>query len=85
MNMSDSKKTYATQNAADTWFDQAGAYARREPAKAVVSAFGAGFLINMLPLGTLVAVAFALARPVLLVLGLLKVWELCPCKPQSKV
>lgn len=53
-------------------------FARQEPAKAVVSAFGAGFLLNLLPLGAiaavLVSVAFSLVRPALLFLGL---WKAC--------
>jgi len=56
-------------------------FARREPLKAVVSAFGAGFLINLLPLGAiaaaLVGIAMALVRPALLLLGLVKACELC--------
>jgi hypothetical protein len=58
---------------------RADEFARREPAKAVVSAFGAGFLLHLLPIGTiaaaLVGVAFSFARPVLLFLGLLKACE----------
>ena len=64
----------------DVWLDQADDYARREPMKAVVSAFGAGFLINLLPIGALVGaitgIAFAMARPALLFLGLLKACDL---------
>ena len=48
--------------------------------KAVVSAFGAGFLLNLLPIGAIVGavtgIAFAMARPVLLFLGLLKACDL---------
>lgn len=54
-------------------------FARREPAKAVVSAVGAGFLLNLLPLGAIagaaVGVAFSLVRPALLFLGILKACE----------
>jgi len=71
-----------------TWLDEAEAFARRDPAKAVASAVGAGFLLHLLPvraiLGALAAVAFALARPVLLFLGLLKLSEICPCKKKPK-
>ena len=56
-------------------------FARREPAKAVVSAFGAGFLLNLLPLSAiaaaLVGIAFSFVRPALLFLGLLKACEFC--------
>ena len=59
-------------------------YARREPTKAVISAFGAGVLLNMLPVGAiaaaLVGIAFTLVRPALLFLGLIKVCELCGVK-----
>lgn len=72
-----------------TWLGEAEAFARREPTKAVASAFGAGFLLHLLPVGAilraLAAVAFALARPVLLFLGLQKAWDICPCKKEPKV
>lgn len=70
----------------DEWLAKSEEFARREPTKAVASALGAGFLINMLPIGTivgaLVAVVFAMARPVLLFLGLLKACEFC--RPKTK-
>ncbi len=56
-------------------------FARREPAKAVASAFGTGVLLNMLPLGAIASactgVAFSLVRPALLFLGVRKACELC--------
>ena len=62
------------------WLDCADDYARREPVKAVVSAFGAGFLVNLLPIGAVVGaltgIAFLVLRPVLLFLGLMKACEL---------
>jgi len=65
--------------ALEEWTQRADEFARREPAKAVVSAFGAGFLLNLLPLGAivgaLVGIAFSLVRPVLLFLGLIKAVE----------
>lgn len=73
--------------APSSWAGQAEAFARREPVKAVASAVGAGFLLNLLPvrgiLGALGAVAFVVARPTLLFLGLLKAWELCPRKEEE--
>jgi hypothetical protein len=70
----------SSSDSLDVWLDRADDYARREPVKAVVSAFGAGFLINLLPLGAIVGavtgIAFAMARPVLLFLGLLKACDL---------
>ena len=62
------------------WAEQADEYARREPTKAVIAAFGAGFLINLLPLGGITgaatSTAFSLVRPALLFLGLLKAADL---------
>ena len=59
-------------------------YARQEPTKAVVSAAGAGFLINLLPIGAiaggLIGVGFAMVRPALLFLGLLKAFEFLNAK-----
>ena len=56
-------------------------FVRREPSKALISALGAGFLLNLLPLGTIAAgvtrIACASIRPTLLVLGLIKACELC--------
>ena len=59
-------------------------FARREPEKAIASAFGVGVLLNVLPLGAIASVAvsasFALVRPALLFLGLLKAVEFCSAK-----
>jgi hypothetical protein len=64
----------------DRMLDRADEYARREPMRAVVCAFGAGFLVNLLPIGSIVGaltgVAFMMARPFLLFLGLVKACEL---------
>ena len=58
-------------------------FARKEPAKAVATAIGAGLLLNILParaiVGTVTTVAVPLIRPALLALGLIKVCEMC-CK-----
>lgn len=58
---------------------KADTFAREQPTKAVASAAGAGLLINLLPLGTivstLIAAAFALVRPTLLALGLWKAFD----------
>ena len=58
-------------------------YVRREPAKAIATAFGAGLLLNLVPprviIGTITAIAVPFMRPALLSLGLFKAFELC-CK-----
>lgn len=74
----------------DDLLERADDFARREPLQATVSAFGAGFLLNLLPLGAIaaavVAIAFALVRPALLFLGFYKACDLCRSKlqPDSK-
>jgi len=54
-------------------------FVRTEPAKAVGIAFIAGIILTVLPVGRLVAalvrLAFVLARPLLLVLGAVKLCE----------
>ena len=71
----------------DDLMKRADDFARREPARATLSAFGAGFLLNLLPLGAiaaaLVGIAFSLVRPALLFLGVYKACELCRCKTQT--
>lgn len=62
-----------------SWLNKADDFARPQPTKAVLSASSVGFILNLLPIsaivGALAAAAFALARPVLLFLGLLKAVE----------
>ncbi len=55
------------------------AYTKEEPVKAASAAFGLGLLLALLPIGGLVAgvcrLLFLLARPLLLILGVVKVFE----------
>jgi len=78
--MDEPNKNQNKAGGVDRWLTQTDEFARREPTKAVVSAFGAGVLLNLLPIGALVgaiiALAFSLVRPVLLFLGLMKAFEL---------
>lgn len=73
------KKTKTPAPAIKTIMQRADDFARREPARAVVSGFGAGFLLNLLPLrmiaSALVGIAFCFVRPALLFLGLMKACE----------
>lgn len=85
----ETKTSHSNQHRAGaSWLTQADDYARQEPTKAIVSAAGAGFLINLLPIGAIVgalaAVAFALARPLLLFLGLMKAYEFLRSKPTNQ-
>lgn len=81
MTMKEITKSKTHPDTVRVWRNRAEAFARDEPAKAVASAFGAGLLLTLLPVGAIVrlfaAILFALARPVLLGLGLRKTWELC--------
>ena len=69
------------------WLRKSDEFARREPTKAAVSAFGLGFILNLLPIGAIVgalaSVFFVMARPVLLFLGVMKACDLCRCKTNS--
>jgi len=54
-------------------------YTREEPVKALSAAFGVGIVLTLLPLGSIVAgvtrLLFLVARPILLILGLVKLNE----------
>lgn len=75
------KKTKTPLPPIESIMQRADDFARREPAKAVVSGFGAGFLLNLLPLrmiaSMLVTIVFSCLRPALLFLGLMKACEFC--------
>lgn len=61
--------------------ERAEDYVRREPAKAVGAALGAGLVLTMLPARSMVrpiaALCAAMVSPTLLGLGLIKAFELC--------
>jgi hypothetical protein len=82
-----SKRSRPTPPKLDDLLSRADDFARREPATAVASAFGAGFLVNLLPLGAIAAalagIAFTLAKPLLLLLGLVKVCEFYRAQPST--
>lgn len=63
----------------DTLLIQVESYAREEPEKAMSAAFGVGILLTLLPLGGLVSglgrLVLLIARPLLMILGLVKVAE----------
>ena len=50
-------------------------YTRTEPTKAVSAAFGAGLILTLLPVGGIVRLLFIALRPLLLVLGFIKLYE----------
>jgi len=67
------------QKTVENLSDRTQQFIRDEPGKAVGVALFAGILLTVFPvgrvLGALVRLLFALARPLLLVLGALKVYE----------
>ena len=69
-------------------FDKAEAYVRREPAKAVAVAFGAGVLLKLLPTRAIVrpitTIVVSLLPSALLGLGVLKACELCWHNPRLR-
>ena len=75
------RKSSTPPTTVDEWKQRADDFTRREPVKAVVSAFGAGFIVTLLPLraiaSAVVGIAFASVRPALLFLGLIKACEFC--------
>lgn len=77
-----------SQTAFDHVLERADEFARRQPTRATVTAFGAGFLLNLLPLGAIAAttvdVAFSLVRPALLSLGLFRALELLRNKSKAE-
>lgn len=60
--------------------DDAATYAKRDPTKAVLTAFGVGLLLNILPTrfiaGTVSTVATTVLKPTLMTLGVIKVCEI---------
>lgn len=73
------KQPQATQTSKDVLVSRVESYTREEPIRAVSAAFGVGILLTLLPIGGIISlvgrVAFLLARPLLMVLGLLKLAE----------
>jgi len=54
-------------------------FVRKEPAQAIGAAFLIGLLLTVLPIGRvvggLIRLTFALVRPLLLILGAVKLWD----------
>ena len=71
--------------AARDLFTETKAYIRKNPARALAIAAGAGFVLQSAPVGRLVGglwrISFALLQPALLVAGGVKVWEKIQRRP----
>lgn len=67
----------------DPWISGIEAYTREQPTKAVSAAFGAGLILALVPIGGVVRLLFSALRPVLLVLGILKIWEEVESRKQT--
>lgn len=78
--MQNKKSSARREEQAGQWLSP-DKFITEEPTKAMATALGVGLLLNVLPIGRiagmLIDVAFALARPLLLCAGLLKVSEFC--------
>ncbi|MEK0447134.1 MAG: hypothetical protein RLZZ399_2455 [Verrucomicrobiota bacterium] len=79
-----------TGSALEAFARDASLYAREEPAKALGTAFGVGFLFALLPIGrvlsALLGILMQLLRPALLLLGFVKLLETAGidcCRPGS--
>jgi hypothetical protein len=59
----------------DPWIDGIQSYTREQPTKAVSAAFGAGLILALVPVGGVLRLLLSALRPVLLILGIVKVWE----------
>lgn len=61
----------------DVFVNRVETFTREEPVKALSAAFGVGILMTLLPVGTFVSaiarLVLLLARPVLIILGLVKI------------
>ena len=75
-------QTQAAHSSKDVLVTRVESYTREEPIRAVSAAFGVGILLTLLPIGGIISLAgrvvFLLARPLLMVLGLVKLadgWE----------
>ena len=72
----------------DRLLKRADEFARNDPTRATLTAFGAGLVLNLLPLGAIAAktvdAAFSLVRPALLSLGLFRALELLRNKTQAE-
>jgi hypothetical protein len=71
--------TQPSQPTRDILLDRVEAYTRLEPTKAISASFGIGILLTLLPLGGLVTgvsrLIFLIARPLLMILGVVKIAE----------
>ena len=84
------KVTSALSGCCEQWggtVRQTEDFIREKPLGAVLVAVFAGFILNLLPIGILIGsvvrLAFVLLRPVLLLLGAFKIWELTSQRPSS--
>lgn len=60
---------------ADPWISGIETYTREQPTKAISAAFGAGLILALVPIGGILRLLFSALRPVLVLLGIVKVWE----------
>jgi hypothetical protein len=67
-----------------TWISGVEAYTREQPTRAVSAAFGAGLILALVPIGGIVRLLFSALRPVLVILGIVKIWEEVEARQNAK-
>ena len=67
----------------DPWILGVESYTKEQPTKAVSAAFGAGLILALLPIGGILRLLFSALRPILVILGMVKVWEEVENRRQS--
>jgi hypothetical protein len=76
---SSSPATPSAPGSPNALLERTEAYARQQPTQALSAAFGLGLVLALLPLGSLLGgltrLAFLVLRPILIVLGLVKLYE----------
>lgn len=80
-----------TPSSRDVLVTRVESYTREEPIRAVSAAFGVGILLTLLPIGGIISmvarIIFLLARPLLMILGLVKLadeWEARKARPSDE-
>jgi hypothetical protein len=66
------------------WIAGIESYTREQPTKAVSAAFGAGLILALVPVGGVLRLLFSALRPVLLILGIVKIWEEVDSRRQTQ-
>ncbi|MEI6715342.1 MAG: hypothetical protein WCO60_16415 [Verrucomicrobiota bacterium] len=79
MSTQESSASTPSRNSLDPLVERAEVFTREKPGKALSAAFGLGILMALLPIGSIVGglirLTLLLLRPVLVILGLVRLYE----------